>query len=176
MAAALDPDVVWQGIRPDLVCHGPDEVIAALATAYDANQEIDALELLGGDRHVVLGARARELAIADVDTGGEIYNVFTIDDNKRSRASRTTCSATRRSGPRALQRPVPGGHDETVRQRWCPPCRRRRRQGDRPAPARLNTYEHELRFFAADLSGCPRGRPSSVAGTPPSWRRCGSGG
>jgi limonene-1,2-epoxide hydrolase len=85
MAAALDPDVVWQGIRPDLVCHGPDEVIAALATAYDANQEIDALELLGGDRHVVLGARARELAIADVDTGGEIYNVFTIDDDKITR-------------------------------------------------------------------------------------------
>jgi ketosteroid isomerase-like protein len=85
MAAALDPDVVWQGIRPDLVCHGPDEVTAAFATAYDANQEIDALELLGGDRHVVLGARPRELAIADVDTGGEIYNVFTIDDDKITR-------------------------------------------------------------------------------------------
>jgi limonene-1,2-epoxide hydrolase len=85
MAAALDPAVVWQGVRPDLVCHGPDEVIAAFLTAYDANQEIDSLELLGGDGHVVLGTRARELRIADVATGGEIYNVFTTDGDKITR-------------------------------------------------------------------------------------------
>jgi limonene-1,2-epoxide hydrolase len=85
MAAALDPGVVWQGVRPDLVCHGPDEVIAAFVTAYDVNQEIDSLELLGGDRHVVLGARARELAFDAVNTGGEIYNVFTIHDDKITR-------------------------------------------------------------------------------------------
>ena len=85
MAAALDPGVVWQGVRPDLVCHGPAEVIAAFVTAYDANQEIDSLELLGGDRHIVLGARAPELAVADVDTGGEIYNVFTIEDTTITR-------------------------------------------------------------------------------------------
>jgi hypothetical protein len=29
MADALDPSVVWQGVRPGLVCHGPDEVVAA---------------------------------------------------------------------------------------------------------------------------------------------------
>jgi ribosomal protein S18 acetylase RimI-like enzyme len=85
MAAALDQGVVWQGVRPDLVCHGPAEVIAAFVTAYDANQEIDSLELLGGDRHIVLGARAPKLAVADVDTGGEIYNVFTIEDNTITR-------------------------------------------------------------------------------------------
>jgi ribosomal protein S18 acetylase RimI-like enzyme len=85
MAAALDPDVVWQGVRPDLVCHGPAEVIAAFLTASDANQEIDALELLGGETHIVLGAHAPYLAIADVDTGGEIYNVFTIDGDKITR-------------------------------------------------------------------------------------------
>src|SRR5918992_4920715 len=71
MGAALDPGVVWQGIRPDLVCHGADEVITAFLTACDANQEIDSLELLGGDRQIVLGARARGLAIDDVDTGGD---------------------------------------------------------------------------------------------------------
>jgi ribosomal protein S18 acetylase RimI-like enzyme len=85
MAAALDPEVVWQGVRPDLVCHGPAEVVAAFVTAYDANQEIDSLELLGGDRQIVLGARAPELAVADVDTGGEIYNVFTIEDKRITR-------------------------------------------------------------------------------------------
>jgi ribosomal protein S18 acetylase RimI-like enzyme len=85
MAAALDPGVVWQGVRPGLVCHGPDEVIAAFVTAYDANQEIDSLELLGGDSHIVLGAHARELAIDNVDSGGEIYNVFTIESGKITR-------------------------------------------------------------------------------------------
>jgi ribosomal protein S18 acetylase RimI-like enzyme len=85
MAAALQPDVVWQGVRPDLVCHGRDDVIAAFVTAYDANQEIDSLELLGGDGRIVLGARARKLAIDDLDAGGEIYNVFTIDDGKITR-------------------------------------------------------------------------------------------
>jgi ribosomal protein S18 acetylase RimI-like enzyme len=85
MAAALDPGVVWHGVRPDLVCHGPAEVIAAFLAAYDANQEIDSLELLGGDGHIALGARAPDLAIDDVDTGGEIYNVFTIEGHKITR-------------------------------------------------------------------------------------------
>jgi ribosomal protein S18 acetylase RimI-like enzyme len=85
MAAALGAGVVWQGVRPDLVCHGPDEVTAAFVAAYDANQEIESLELLGGDTHIVLGARAPELAIDDVDTGGEIYNVFTIEDGTITR-------------------------------------------------------------------------------------------
>jgi hypothetical protein len=108
MAAALDPGVVWEGVRRDLVCYGPGEVIAAFTPAYDANQEIDSLELLGGDRHVVLGARARELAIDDVDAGGEIYAVFTIEGAARSRASRTTFTAGRRSPPQASRRHHPG--------------------------------------------------------------------
>jgi ribosomal protein S18 acetylase RimI-like enzyme len=82
MSAALAPDIVWQGVHPDLVCHGPEEVVAAFVTAYDANQEIDSLELVGGDAQVVLGARSPDLAIDDVDTRGEIYNVFTIEGRK----------------------------------------------------------------------------------------------
>jgi ketosteroid isomerase-like protein len=82
MAAGLAPDVVWQGIRPDLVCHGPDEVIAAFVTAYDANQEIDSLELLGADPQIVVGVRAPDLTVDEVDTEGEIYNVFTIEGGK----------------------------------------------------------------------------------------------
>jgi ketosteroid isomerase-like protein len=85
MAAGLAPDVVWQGVRPDLVCSRPDEVIAAFVTAYDANQEIDSLELLGGDQKIVLGARAPDLTVDEVDTAGEIYNVFTIEGGKITR-------------------------------------------------------------------------------------------
>jgi hypothetical protein len=82
MAAALDRDIVWQGARPDLVCHGPDEVIEAFLVGYDRDQEIASLELLGGDPHIVLGVRAPDLAINEVDTDGEIYNVFTIEGHK----------------------------------------------------------------------------------------------
>ena len=82
MAAALAPDVIWQGVRPDLVCHGPDEVIAAFVTAYDANQEIDSLEIIGGEDRIVLAAHGPDLAIDQVETRGEIYNVFTIEDGK----------------------------------------------------------------------------------------------
>ena len=85
MAAALAHDVVWQGVRPDLVCHGPEEVVAAVVTAYDANQEIDSLELVGGEKQVVLGARGPYVAVDDVETSGEIYNVFTIEGNKITR-------------------------------------------------------------------------------------------
>jgi ketosteroid isomerase-like protein len=85
MAAGLAPDVVWQGVRPDLVCHGPDEVVAAFVTAYDANQEIDSLELLGGDQQIVLGVRAPDLTVDEVDTEWEIYNVFTIEGGNITR-------------------------------------------------------------------------------------------
>jgi len=85
MAAALDRAIVWQGVRPDLVCHGPEDVVAAFVTAYDANQEIDTLELLGGDNHIVLGVRAPDITVDEVDTHGEIYNVFTIEDHKIAR-------------------------------------------------------------------------------------------
>jgi limonene-1,2-epoxide hydrolase len=78
MAAALDPAIVWEGVRPAFVCHGPEEVVAGFVTAFDANQEIDSLELVGGEGHVVLGVRTPDLVIDEVETAGEIYNVFTI--------------------------------------------------------------------------------------------------
>lgn len=86
MAVALDPDVVWHGVGEGLICNGPDEVVAAFVSGYDANQEIDSLELLGGERHLVLGVRAPDLGeIDDVEIGGEMYNVFTIENEKITR-------------------------------------------------------------------------------------------
>ena len=85
MAAGLASGVVWRGVRPDLVCHGPDEVIAGFVTAYDANHEIESLELLAGDQQIVLGVRAPDLTVDEVDMEGEIYNVFTIDGGKITR-------------------------------------------------------------------------------------------
>jgi len=83
MAAALDPNIVWHGIQEGLACHGPQEVIATFVSGYDANQEIDSLELIGADQRIVLGVRGPDLGeIDDVPIGGEIYNVFTIRNDK----------------------------------------------------------------------------------------------
>ena len=81
MTAALHPDVVWHGVKERLVCHGPAEVIAAFIAGYDATQEIDSIELLGGENRIVLGAHAPDLGeIGGVKIGPEIYNVFTIEN------------------------------------------------------------------------------------------------
>jgi hypothetical protein len=86
MTEALDSEIVWQGVRQDLVCNGPQEVVTAFVSAYDADQEIDSLELLAGDGCIVLGARGPDLGeIAGVEIGGEIYNVFTIHNDKITR-------------------------------------------------------------------------------------------
>lgn len=83
MAAALDPGIVRQGIREGLVCRGPEEVVAAFVSGYDAHQEIDSLELVGGERHIVLGVRAPDLGEIDgVEIGGELYNLFTIENER----------------------------------------------------------------------------------------------
>src|SRR6266536_35456 len=67
-AGLLDPDVTWQGLREDWVCHGREEVI-------------DALEFTRRDEQVVMGARG--LSITEVGgepLEGQIFNVFTLRD------------------------------------------------------------------------------------------------
>jgi ketosteroid isomerase-like protein len=86
LRAALDPAIVWQGLRDDLSCDGPNEVVAGFVSARDEGYEIDSLELVPAPRHVVLGVRRADLRELDgIPLHGEIYNVFTITDGKISR-------------------------------------------------------------------------------------------
>ena len=86
LRAALDRSVVWRGLREDLSCHGPDEVIAGFVAARDEGYDVDALELIPGSAHVVLGARRAGLhEIAGVPLHGEIYNVFAITNGTITR-------------------------------------------------------------------------------------------
>jgi len=88
LATALDPDIVWQGLRQDPVCRGPEEVVDAFVAQRDKNYDIDSVELIGGNDHVVLGVCVPGLReIAGIDVGGEIYNVFTIADSKVTRTA-----------------------------------------------------------------------------------------
>lgn len=82
LRAALEPTIVWRGLREDLSCRGPGEVVAGFVSARDENYDIDALELIPTPTHVVLGVRRAELReIAGIALEGEIYNVFAIADD-----------------------------------------------------------------------------------------------
>ena len=86
LKAALAPDVVWQGLRDEWVCHGPDAVIDTFAGEREAKEEIGAIELLGTDEHVILHASGGDIvAIEDVPLPDGIYNVFTIEDGMITR-------------------------------------------------------------------------------------------
>jgi ketosteroid isomerase-like protein len=81
LRAALDPAVVWQGVREDLSCRGPDDVVAGFLAARDEGYDVDALEIIPAPGHVVLGVRRAELQEIDgTPLHGEIYNVFTVAD------------------------------------------------------------------------------------------------
>jgi limonene-1,2-epoxide hydrolase len=80
LAERLAPETTWRGIRPDLVCHGREEVIRVFVAQRDQNYEVDALELIGAPDHAILHAHAaepRQIADNIVDDG--MYNVFRIE-------------------------------------------------------------------------------------------------
>jgi hypothetical protein len=79
LRAALAPSIVWHGLRDDLVCHGPDEVVAGFLASRDEGYDIDALELIPAAGHVVLGVHRADLQeFAGIRLDGKIYNVFAI--------------------------------------------------------------------------------------------------
>jgi hypothetical protein len=82
----LDGEIVWQGLREEWACHGPDAVVGMFAGQLGAYGEIDAVELIGGERHAILHARGGELtAVDDVPLPDGIYNLFAIDDGTVTR-------------------------------------------------------------------------------------------
>ena len=76
-AGLLDPDVSWQGLREEWVCHGPEEVIDTFRWGLEQRREIDALEFTRGGERVVLGARRPNIGPAE-EPLGQIFNVFTM--------------------------------------------------------------------------------------------------
>jgi ketosteroid isomerase-like protein len=97
-AGLLDPDVSWQGLREEWVCHGREEVIDTFRWGLEQRREIDALEFTRGGEQVVLGARGASIRmVEDEPLEGQIFNVFTlrngrivrIDDYRRRREALT---------------------------------------------------------------------------------------
>ena len=86
LRAALDGEVVWQGLREEWACHGPDSVVDMFAGQRNAYGEVEAIELIGGEGHAILHARGGDLdAVEDVPLPDGVYNLFAIKDGKVTR-------------------------------------------------------------------------------------------
>ena len=73
----LDPNVVWHGVRDDLVSVGRAEVVNALRDQVPMSLEADAIELINAPRHVVVGTRSEHLPQPPgVKLTGQFFNVF----------------------------------------------------------------------------------------------------
>jgi ketosteroid isomerase-like protein len=82
-AALLDPDVAWQGLREEWVCHGREEVIETFRQGLEERRDIDGLEFTRGGDQVVLGARGPSITeVAGEPLEGQIFNVFTLRDGR----------------------------------------------------------------------------------------------
>ena len=80
-AGLLDPDVSWQGLREEWVCHGREEVVETFRWGREQRREIDALEFNRGGEQVVLGARGPNIGPAE-EPLDQIFNVFTLRDGR----------------------------------------------------------------------------------------------
>jgi ketosteroid isomerase-like protein len=79
----LAPDVVWQGVHEDLMCQDRAAVLDTLREQQREDYGVEALEVVGTESHVMLGIRSTQLQeIGDVPLGGQIFNVFTLDNGR----------------------------------------------------------------------------------------------
>ncbi len=82
IATGLDPDVIHQGVMPELVCTGRGAVLDRMrASLGNGDSGIERLELhAAGDSVVVgiAGPRFREIPFLN----GEIFMVFTVRDGR----------------------------------------------------------------------------------------------
>src|SRR2546425_3586717 len=82
-AGLLDPEIAWQGLREEWVCHGREEVLETFRSGLEQRREVDALEFTRGGDQVVLGARGPSMTeVGGEPLGGQIFNVSTLRDGR----------------------------------------------------------------------------------------------
>jgi hypothetical protein len=84
LESQLDPDVVHQGVLPELVCNNRDEVLANVQRGFALDGlGVDRLELIdAGDRVVVGLAGPRFSEVPWAPLKGQIYVVYTLRDGR----------------------------------------------------------------------------------------------
>lgn len=83
IADLLDPEVVWYGAAPDLVCVGRETVLEVVSEQIPMRLEAEAIELISAPPRLVMGVRSRHLPDPpDVGLAGQVYNVFEHRDRR----------------------------------------------------------------------------------------------
>jgi hypothetical protein len=82
----LHPEIVWQGVVPDLVCRSADEVLGIFLGRRDEPIEIDRLELIGTERGAVFAFHRPEVwEVAGVEIRGGMYHAVEVDGGRITR-------------------------------------------------------------------------------------------
>jgi catechol 2,3-dioxygenase-like lactoylglutathione lyase family enzyme len=77
----LHPDVMSQGLRPDLVCGNRDAVLDNIRAGNGWRPDVSGIELHADGDQVMLGVRSPDLTeVAGERLDGQIFQVFTIAD------------------------------------------------------------------------------------------------
>lgn len=140
IADALAADIVWQGVGDDLVCHGRAEVADVFEAAMSEAFDVEALELIGAERHAILHARLPgTVEVAGVLFDEGVYNVFAIADGAITRIDDHTPGAPQHSPQQVCRRA------ET-------PLGRTHRWRSRRSPARLEMWVRRPRWAPASRS------------------------
>lgn len=77
----LHPDVMWQGLRPDLVCRSRAQVLDNVRSRGGRRPDVEGIELHAEGDQVLFGVRSPDLVdVAGEPLDGQVWDVFTIGD------------------------------------------------------------------------------------------------
>jgi ketosteroid isomerase-like protein len=85
VAATLAPDVVHEGVRPELICRNRDEVLSMVERSMQATRfGIERIEILdAGPDQAVLGAAGPGLRdVEEASPDGEVFILMTVRDGR----------------------------------------------------------------------------------------------
>ena len=85
IAEFLGPGLVWEGVEPGLRCDGWQQAMSVIRNRFAAAPvTIEAIEVIDAGQHVIVGLRGPGFngTPGDLQTVGQIFNVFTLSDGK----------------------------------------------------------------------------------------------
>jgi hypothetical protein len=80
----LAADLVWEGLAPGLRCDGREQAMGVRNRFAAAPLTVEAVEAIDAGEHVIVGLRGPGFngMLGDLDTVGQIYNVFTLSNGR----------------------------------------------------------------------------------------------
>ena len=84
IAELFDEDVVWVDVAGRVACDGRDQALSWLRSTPTELNDVDAIELLANEDHVLLGVRnhtREELAGVQLEDG-QTFTVFTLHERR----------------------------------------------------------------------------------------------